>query len=323
MLDSAALGLKALFQCVLYVLWAFIYVWFTQILPWMYLSNSKVAKKYPKMWLAMAIVMILAWLFLFVLLMDTKATGVIRYPIMSPILILIALGIPFILMVVILIKDLPNMITLFKKALAIRRDLEKKYDFNLLKLDQRKIAKYIAKHPDQSPLELLYEGENGKLELDYTIRKDLSSLIGFVLHYEVNDKDDEYAPDGDLTSVVLFKTIKKNDLSKRGVNIGIVRRFAREKIHSEAKIINGDVACAMWNNAQHFYTMKSMLDYRGFHVPGIMWLSSCEDSVDDNSTLMDSNFSNGTWQYFNRNNMPCFVESYDIWLRIDLTKVIE
>lgn len=205
------------------------------------------------------------------------------------------------------------------KALGIRRDLEEKYDFNLLKLDQRKMAKYIAKNPNQSPLELVYEGENGKLELDYTIRKDLSSLIGFVLHYEV--KDDEYAPDGDLTSVVLFKTIKKNDLRRTGVNIGIVRRFAREKIHSEAKIINGDVACAMWNNAQHFYTMKFMLDHRNFHVPGIMWLSSCEDSVGDNTIIMDSNFSNGVWQYFNRHNIPCFVDSYDIWFHIDMIKL--
>ena len=75
MLDSAALGLKALFKCLVYVAWMFFFIRTVILIPWMELRSRRVPKKHRKMWLAMVIVMVVAWLFYFVLWMDRKATS--------------------------------------------------------------------------------------------------------------------------------------------------------------------------------------------------------------------------------------------------------
>ena len=137
MLSSAVLGLKALFKCLVYVLWVLIYIRYTQIEPWMDLRSCKVAKKYPKLWLAVAIVMVLACLLFFVLWMDTKATGVIRYPIMSYILIVIALGTPLVMFVVISIKKLPELIRKLCKLVRKQSKLKRRSSKQAIKQSEK------------------------------------------------------------------------------------------------------------------------------------------------------------------------------------------
>lgn len=105
-LTSALTGLDALLQCLAYIAWAVIFVRFSILLPWAEFRSRRVGKKYPKIWLAVAIVLILSWLLYFVLIMDKNATGVDNYHIMRRITFFIAVGAPIILIIIQLIMDL-------------------------------------------------------------------------------------------------------------------------------------------------------------------------------------------------------------------------
>lgn len=222
-----------------------------------------------------------------------------------------------------------NMIKLLKR-LRLRKKLDYKYDFDFLGLDSKAIAKYIVNHPKKSPLQLVYKSKDGdRFEFDYEIREDLSNLVGYVLHYDVNASnyncDHEYDPDGKLTSIILFKTIQQTDVDRMGkhTTVGQLRKFAKT-INPEAEIIDGHIASAIWREAQNFYTMKSMLEDRDFLVDSILWLCSWEEYMLDNSTTLESNyFGNGKWKYFSRTNCQYFVSTgkINIWVHIPLSEI--
>lgn len=211
------------------------------------------------------------------------------------------------------------------KTWKIKRELKSISYFKALNLDLDAMAKYISRHPNQSPLELVYKYEGEKLKITNEIQDDLSNLIGFLLTYEVKDDDDEFAPDdGKVTTIVLFRTITPEDFDTmtKPFTIGKVREFARTTIDSDARIINGYVASTLWKDAFNFYTMKFMLHFRQFKVPGIMELSSCEEDEYEITTIMDCNIFNGdTWEYFNEYNCPCFLGRNNVWCHIPLIKL--
>ena len=219
----------------------------------------------------------------------------------------------------------------FLKTSRLRKKLDDKYCFtSFLGLDPKIIAKYIVNHPNKSPLQLVYKSKDGeRFEFDFEIRPDLSNLIGYVLPYDVDvsndNRDHDYDPDEMLTSIILFRTIQQIDVDsmEKQVTVGQLRKFART-IHPEANIINSQIASAIWREAQCFYTMKSMLEDRGFLIDSILELCSWEKHMFDNSTILDSNyFGNGEWNYFSYTNCPYFVctGTINVWLHVPLTVV--
>jgi hypothetical protein len=171
------------------------------------------------------------------------------------------------------------------------------------------MANHVRVHPDESPLTLVYESENGKFESDKKIREDLSNLIGFEINYRKDGSNHE------TTAIILFSTINEKDLLSMGthktITIGKVRKFA-ESIHPFAKIINENIVMSMWQHVSDFYTMQYMLGKKKFEFPGIMSMNSCEESVSDNENVMDRRWD------FVLNKTEIFVEACSpIWCYID------
>ena len=61
----------------------------------------------------------------------------------------------------------------------IEIEIRNTFNLNVLGLDVWPMANHVRVHPDESPLTLVYESENGKFESNKKIREDLSNLIGF------------------------------------------------------------------------------------------------------------------------------------------------
>ena len=191
----------------------------------------------------------------------------------------------------------------------IMKEISNTINLNVLGLDVWPMANHIRIHPDESPLTLVYESENGKFESDKKIREDLSNLIGFEINYRKDGSNHEN------TAIILFSTINEKDLLSMGthktITIGKVRKFA-ESIHPFAKIINENIVMSMWQHVSDFYTMQYMLGKKKFEFPGIMSMNSCEESVSDNENVMDHRWD------FVLNKTEIFVEACSpIWCYID------
>lgn len=194
-----------------------------------------------------------------------------------------------------------------QKQIAI--EISNTINLNVLGLDVWPMANHVRVHPDESPLTLVYESENGKFESDKKIREDLSNLIGFEINYRKDGSNHEN------TATILFSTINEKDLLSMGthktITIGKVRKFA-ESIHPFAKIINENIVMSMWQHVSDFYTMQYMLGKKKFEFPGIMSMNSCEESVSDNENVMDRRWD------FVLNKTEIFVEACSpIWCYID------
>jgi hypothetical protein len=197
----------------------------------------------------------------------------------------------------------------FELQKQIEIEIRRTFNLNVLGLDVWPMANHIRIHPDESPLTLVYQNENGKFESDKKIREDLSNLIGFEINYRKDGSNHEN------TAIILFSTINEKDLLSMGthktITIGKVRKFA-ESIHPFAKIINENIVMSMWQHVSDFYTMKYMLGKKNFEFPGIMSMNSCEESVSDNENVMDHRWD------FVLNKTEIFVEAYSpIWCYID------
>ena len=198
-----------------------------------------------------------------------------------------------------------------------RIEIEIRNTFNLdvLGLDVWPMANHVRVCPDESPLTLVYQNENGKFESDKKIREDLSNLIGFEINYRKDGCNHE------TTAIILFSTINEKDLLSLGkptkITLGKVRKFA-ESIHPFAKIVDKKIATTMWQCASDFYTMNFMLGKRNFEFPGIMCMSSCEQSDSDDERVMNHNFTRGLWDYTANNNAKIFIEACaPIWCYIE------
>ena len=190
----------------------------------------------------------------------------------------------------------------------IEIEIRRTFNLNVLGLDVWPMANHIRIHPDESPLTLVYQTENGKFESDKKIREDLSNLIGFEINYRKDGCNHE------TTAIILFSTINEKDLLSLGkptrITLGKVRKFA-ESIHPFAKIINENIVMSMWQHVSDFYTMKFMLGKKKFEFPGIMSMNSCEESVSDNQNTMDHRWG------FVLNKTEIFVEACSpIWCYI-------
>ena len=170
-------------------------------------------------------------------------------------------------------------------------ELENTFNFAALGLNPESIAKYVSQFPDKSPLELVYK--NGKnLEFDETIHEDLSPLIGFKITYQDEDCETK-------TSVILFKTITKDDFGPREtITIGKLRAAAKKR--DNGKLINEAIAKAIWQHAESFYTMQFMLGKRCFEFPGIFAICSSEEYESDSSTWIDWSWVSEEWNYTKR-----------------------
>ena len=191
----------------------------------------------------------------------------------------------------------------------IEKEIRNTFNLNVLGLDVWPMANHVRVHPDESPLTLVYQNENGKFESDKKIREDLSNLIGFEINYRKDGCNHE------TTAIILFSTINEKDLLSMGthktITIGKVRKFA-ESIHPFAKIINENIVMSMWQHVSDFYTMQYMLGKKNFEFPGIMSMNSCEESVSDNENVMDRRWD------FVLNKTEIFVEACSpIWCYID------
>lgn len=190
----------------------------------------------------------------------------------------------------------------------IEIEIRRTFNLNVLGLDVWPMANHIRIHPDESPLTLVYQNENGKFESDKKIREDLSNLIGFEINYRKDGCNHE------TTAIILFSTINEKDLLSMGthktITIGKVRKFA-ESIHPFAKIANEKIVTTMWQHVSDFYTMKFMLGKKKFEFPGIMSMNSCEESVSNNQNTMDHRWG------FVLNKTEIFVEACSpIWCYI-------
>ena len=191
----------------------------------------------------------------------------------------------------------------------IMKEISNTINLNVLGLDVWPMANHVRVHPDESPLTLVYQNENGKFESDKKIREDLSNLIGFEINYRKDGCNHE------TTAIILFSTINEKDLLSMGthktITIGKIRKFA-ESIHPFAKIINENIVMSMWQHVSDFYTMQYMLGKKNFEFPGIMSMNSCEESVSDNENVMDHRWD------FVLNKTEIFVEACSpIWCYID------
>ena len=191
----------------------------------------------------------------------------------------------------------------------IEIEIRNTFNLNVLGLDVWPMANHVRVLPDESPLTLVYQTENGKFESDKKIREDLSNLIGFEINYRKDGCNHE------TTAIILFSTINEKDLLSLGkptrITLGKVRKFA-ESIHPFAKIINENIVMSMWQHVSDFYTMKFMLGKKKFEFPGIMSMNSCEESVSDNQNTMDHRWG------FVLNKTEIFVEACSpIWCYID------
>ena len=190
----------------------------------------------------------------------------------------------------------------------IEIEIRNTFNLNVLGLDVWPMANHVRVLPDESPLTLVYQTENGKFESDKKIREDLSNLIGFEINYRKDGCNHE------TTAIILFSTINEKDLLSLGkptrITLGKVRKFA-ESIHPFAKIINENIVMSMWQHVSDFYTMKFMLGKKKFEFPGIMSMNSCEESVSDNQNTMDHRWG------FVLNKTEIFVEACSpIWCYI-------
>ena len=196
-----------------------------------------------------------------------------------------------------------------EKQKQIEVEISNTINLNVLGLDVWPMANHVRVHPDESPLTLVYQNENGKFESDKKIREDLSNLIGFEINYRKDGCNHE------TTAIILFSTINEKDLLSMGthktITIGKIRKFA-ESIHPFAKIINENIVMSMWQHVSDFYTMQYMLGKKNFEFPGIMSMNSCEESVSDNENVMDHRWD------FVLNKTEIFVEACSpIWCYID------
>lgn len=197
----------------------------------------------------------------------------------------------------------------FELQKQIEKEIRNTFNLNVLGLDVWPMANHVRVHPDESPLTLVYESENGKFESNKKIREDLSNLIGFEINYRKDGSNHEN------TAIILFSTINEKDLLSMGthktITIGKVRKFA-ESIHPFAKIVDENIVMSMWQHVSDFYTMKYMLGKKNFEFPGIMSMNSCEESVSDNENVMDRRWD------FVLNKTEIFVEACSpIWCYID------
>lgn len=195
-----------------------------------------------------------------------------------------------------------------EKQKQIEIEIRNTFNLDVLGLDVWPMANHVRVLPDESPLTLVYQTENGKFESDKKIREDLSNLIGFEINYRKDGCNHE------TTAIILFSTINEKDLLSLGkptrITLGKVRKFA-ESIHPFAKIINENIVMSMWQHVSDFYTMKFMLGKKKFEFPGIMSMNSCEESVSDNQNTMDHRWG------FVLNKTEIFVEACSpIWCYI-------
>ena len=202
-----------------------------------------------------------------------------------------------------------------EKQKQIEIEIRNTFNLDVLGLDVWPMANHVRVLPDESPLTLVYQNENGKFESDKKIREDLSNLIGFEINYRKDGCNHE------TTAIILFSTITHEDLlsletNKFKTTIGIARKLA-ESIHPFAKIVNEKIATTMWQCASNFYTMKFMLGKKQFEFPGIMSMCSCEESVSDEETIIKHKFASDKWNYnLNKTEIRVKVCS-TIWCYID------
>lgn len=173
----------------------------------------------------------------------------------------------------------------YQKFLQIEEDLRKTFNFGDLGFKAENLAKFIVAHPGETPVQLVYQAEDGTTESDNKIREDLSKLIGFEL-YNHNQ-----------TYVILTTVITKENLrDPKNATVGELREIAK-KIHPDAKPIPDWLAAVMWAACRHYYCTNFLLQKRGIYLPDIQVLSSIKEDEDDSSLFIDWNSSCGLWTY--------------------------
>ena len=171
-------------------------------------------------------------------------------------------------------------------------EIERTFNMGALGFSAEKMAKFVIASDNRAPLTLAYAGKDGKIILDERIHN-LSSLVGVKIGCDADNPE--------VSIVILFDTIKSKDLEamgcKRSITLAKLRKFAKQKIHPAAKVINKSVATMLWNNAFDYYTLNYMLSKKGVEIPGIMVLQSFEDSDANNSNLVRWNHPRTAWVY--------------------------
>lgn len=174
----------------------------------------------------------------------------------------------------------------------IKHEILGTFNMEALMFSADEMAERVVASSNESPLLLVYVDRDGKMILDKRIHN-LSSLVGVQIGCDADDPE--------VLIVILFDTIKSKDLEamgcKRSITLAKLRKFAKQKIHPAAKVINKSVATMLWNNAFDYYTLNYMLSKKGVEIPGIMVLQSFEDSDANNSNLVRWNHPRTAWVY--------------------------
>ena len=180
--------------------------------------------------------------------------------------------------------------------LEIKKKIETMFNMEALGLSSQRMAEF-AFASDESPLDLVYRGKNGRMILSKRIHSDLSSLIGFKIGSEEVDGDE-------VSKVIFFNAVTNRDLEplgcRRSITLGDVRNLVAKDIHPAAKILDQHVADMLWKSATEYYIIKYMLSQKDFEIPGIMIIQSCEKDDPDTSNKMRWNAARkGTWDFCN------------------------
>jgi hypothetical protein len=182
-----------------------------------------------------------------------------------------------------------------KRKFEIERKLIKTLNLEELNIKPNLISEFVITHPDKVPFPLIYDAEGGT-ETSHKVREDLSNLIGFEIGYKSKMEND-------IRTVILFKTITKEMLKAENclenATIGKLHEIAKT-IHPDAKIIHEYLAALMWYYHVHYYIMKFQLSEKGFNIPDIQHLSSCEEEDSQDSQFIKWNSSCGFWAYLDK-----------------------
>lgn len=196
-----------------------------------------------------------------------------------------------------------------KRKFEIEKKLIRTLNLEELNIKPNLISEFVITHPDEVPFPLIYNAERGT-ETSHKIREDLSNLIGFEIGYKSKMEKD-------IRTVILFKTITEELLKAENclgnTTIGKLREIAKT-IHPAAKLIHEYLATLMWYYHVHYYIMKFQLIEKGFNIPDIQHLSSCEEEYSQDSQFIKCNSSCGFWNYLDNNRNTSRIElKLPIW----------
>jgi len=174
----------------------------------------------------------------------------------------------------------------YEKVLRTEEKLISTFNCRELRINSRRAAEYLTIHPDEVkfPLHLVYQMEDGELEVDRKIREDLSNLFGFAIG----------SPSEKRLLIFPFKTITWDMLEAEGcladATVGKLCEMAT-KIHPNAKPVDELISAMMFLCLPEYYIMKFQLSERSFEIPDIDVLNSCdEDSEDDSPVINELEF---------------------------------